>query len=160
MSAVWIIWLLIVADRDFRLRRIPNWLVAGGAGLSILALLIRQQPFGVNGSAAVAGGLLAFGFMLIFYVLKVMGAGDVKLAGAIGLWVGITPLFPIWIGASLLAGLHALFFLVLRRWPVFPRLAMALAGAEREENSNRVRKRPVPYGAYLAISGIIWTLVR
>ncbi|MET3181261.1 UNVERIFIED_ORG: prepilin peptidase CpaA [Variovorax guangxiensis] len=124
------------------------------------ALAFGMQPFGNSWATALAGGVVGFGFLLLFYVVGIMGAGDVKFAGALGLWVGLSPLAPIWIGASLLAGVHGVLWLILRRWPVLPRLALMLLG-ERKPLGNGTqsgRVRFIPYAAYLSLATVAWML--
>lgn len=159
MIWMWSLWLLIVAGHDFRQRRVPNWLVLLGAALAGVALFAEAQPFGIKWPAAIAGAVGGFGFLLIFYVTGLMGAGDVKFAGALGLWVGFQALMPISIGASLLAGVHALLWLALRRWPYFPRLAIGLSGMSVTKNDgadSQKRQRHIPFAAYLAIASLGW----
>lgn len=155
-TGAWLLWLLLVVVHDFRQRRVPNGLVLSGTVLALLALALGLQPFQVSWEQALVGAASGFGFLLIFYVAKLMGAGDVKFAGALGLWVGWAPLLPIWIAASLLAGLHSMLWLVLQRWPVWPRLALALSGVNRKSASQGQRRRPIPYAAYLAIASWGW----
>ncbi|WP_390349679.1 prepilin peptidase [Variovorax boronicumulans] len=101
------------------MRRVPNWLVVAGAGLAITALGLGAGPLGHDWRAALFGAGAGFGFLLLFYATGLMGAGDVKFASALGLWVGLPALAPIWIGASLIAGIHSVLWLALRRWPFF-----------------------------------------
>lgn len=156
MTGVELIWLLPVIVYDFYQRRVPNWLVLAGGALALTALSLGQQPVGVGWIDAMAGAALGFGFLLVFYAAGLMGAGDVKFAGALGLWVGWQGLLPIWLGASLLAGLHGVLWLALQRWPWFPQLALALSGRPKESEEGKSRKRVIPYAAYLAITAGIW----
>jgi prepilin peptidase CpaA len=74
------------AISDVRERRIPNRLTypAMLAGLALQAAL-----HGWKGLLLSAGGGLFFGgVFLLFYVVRAMGAGDVKLAAALGCIVG------------------------------------------------------------------------
>lgn len=163
MVYAWLLWLLLVADQDFRNRRVPNWLVLVGIALGCLALLLASQPFATGGFDAIKGACAGFGVLLIFYIAGLMGAGDVKFAGALGLWVGLQPLLPIWIGASLLAGGHAVLWMLLKRWPCFPRLNRALSGApslEHVDAETRRSARPIPFAAYLAIASMSWLVWR
>ena len=159
MLAAFVLFLLAIMASDLTRRRVPNGLVLLGAAGAALALLLNRQPFGLGWEEALAGGGIAFGALLLTYALGVMGAGDVKFAGALGLWTGLAPLVPIWIGASLLAGLHAVLWLALRRWPVAPRLLLALssphippAGAQTPAR----KMRHLPLAAYLAIATLVW----
>jgi len=76
MAAVW---------HDTAERRIPNTLVLWG---SLTALGLSLSPHGIGVGSALAGGMVGFLGFLIFYLLRMVGAGDVKLAGATGLFVG------------------------------------------------------------------------
>src|SRR5258708_15170016 len=79
------------AISDVKERRIPNLLtypalVAGGALQGVLhgwrGLLL-----------GLGGGLLFGGVFLLFYMVRAMGAGDVKLAAALGCILGSSPPF-------------------------------------------------------------------
>ncbi len=155
-TAAWLLWLLLVAVLDFRQRRVPNGVVLCGAAIALLTLAWGLQPFQLAWPQALAGAALGSGFLLIFYATKLMGAGDVKFAGALGLWVGFEPLLPIWLIASLLAGLHAVLWLVLQRWPVWPGLALALSGSAIGEAGKLRGGRHIPFAAYLAIASLGW----
>ena len=127
--------------------------------MALLALATGAQPFGIGWAQALAGAAIGFGFLLLFYAAGLMGAGDVKFAGALGLWVGLQALAPIWIVASLLAGVHAVLWLVLQRWPWFPRLALMLFGprpSTADGQGSRQRARFIPYAAYLALATAVW----
>lgn len=160
MPYLWLLWLLLVAVYDARQRRVPNWLVLGGAALAAGALVMNAQPFGLHWRDALIGAALGFGFLLLFHVAGLMGAGDVKFAGALGLWVGAAPLLPIWIGASVLAGLHAVAWLLLRRLPWFPRLLFVLSGRPRAADQPGARRHtlPIPFAAYLSVAAVVWML--
>lgn len=151
MKLVLLIWLLIAIAQDGLQRRVRNSLVLAGIVLALAALAFDLQPFALGWSQALFGGAAAFGALLCFYALGLMGAGDVKFAGALGLWLGLGPLLPIWVAASLLAGLHNLLWLALHRWPLAPRLALALSGRPRGDGTV---SRPIPLAAYLAVATI------
>jgi prepilin peptidase CpaA len=151
-------WLLAIAVYDFRQRRVPNWLVLAGAALALATLAFGIAPIAHGWSSALLGAGLGFGFLLLFYALGLMGAGDVKFAGALGLWAGHTALLPIWVIGSALAGLHAVLWLALQRWPVAPRLSLMLFGQPSSANGSPspTRTRFVPYAAYLALAAAVW----
>ncbi|BEP50685.1 hypothetical protein GmRootV116_43810 [Variovorax sp. V116] len=151
------VWLLFIAAYDFRQRRVPNWLVLAGAFLALAALALGMGPTNHDWAAALLGAGLGFGFLLLFYALGIMGAGDVKFAGALGLWVGLSALLPVWIIGSLLAGLHAALWLILQRWPVAPRLSLVLFGRSSSGGGpSPSRVRFIPYAAYLALAAAVW----
>ncbi|WP_137916855.1 prepilin peptidase [Hydrogenophaga sp. 2FB] len=151
MKLVLLLWLLIAIAQDGLQRRVRNSLVLAGIVLAMAAVALDLQPFGLGWPQALLGGAAAFAALLCFHALGLMGAGDVKFAGALGLWLGLGPLLPIWVAASLLAGLHGLLWLALHRWPLAPRLALALAGRPRSDGTV---SRPIPLAAYLAVSTI------
>lgn len=159
MLAAFVLFLLAVMASDFARRRVPNSLVLAGAAGAIAALLLDQQPFGLGWQQALAGGGATFGALLLVYALGIMGAGDVKFAGALGLWTGLAPLAFIWAAASVLAGLHAVLWLALRRWPVAPRLFLALSSPRIPPNGTLTparKARHLPLAAYLAIATLAW----
>jgi len=158
MLHLWLLWLLLVTVYDARQRRVPNWLVLAGAAIALGALAMSSQPFGTKWTEALIGAASGFVFLLLFYVAGLMGAGDVKFAGALGLWVGWQPLLPIWAIASLVAAAHGMAWLLLQRWALFPRLATLLSGRPRSADSSGLSKRarPIPYAAYLALAAAVW----
>lgn len=98
---------------DLRCHRIPNGFTLGGA---LMGLLLQGWSFGVAGLFSGMGGLaVGIAILLPFYALKGMGAGDVKLMGAVGAFLG--PLHTVLAcGLTLLAGLFlALGVLAARR---------------------------------------------
>ncbi|MFV0677183.1 A24 family peptidase [Variovorax sp. tm] len=157
MTSVCLMWLVLIAVYDFKQRRVPNWLSLAGALLALAALALGISPGGDWRNALIGAGAGFFG-LLVFYALGVMGAGDVKFAGALGLWVGISALPPVWIVGSLLAGLHAVLWMVLQRWPVLPKVSLMLFGSSSRVagDSSSTRVRFIPYAAYLAIGAAVW----
>ncbi len=84
------IWCGLLCWHDVRTRRLPNWMTLGGA---VVALAVRVVwggfPLFLDGlaAAAVAGGL-----MLLPFLARGAGGGDVKLlfaAGAVVGWSGM-----------------------------------------------------------------------
>lgn len=78
--------LAVATFTDLRSRRIPNWLVLPflGMGLGVSAWLHGWRGLGQS-AEGMALGLVVFG---VLHLMGGMGAGDVKLAAAIGAWVG------------------------------------------------------------------------
>lgn len=91
---------LVALIFDLKQRRIPNQLVVLtlGAGLLInligpqagprMAGLFTTMPGALGLKGAVLGALTGLAVFLPFYLLRAMGAGDVKLMAGIGSFVG------------------------------------------------------------------------
>jgi prepilin peptidase CpaA len=84
---------LTAAAWDVATRRIPNMLTFGAA---IAALVVHAYVAGWPGAALALAGWAA-GIALFFpvFALGGMGAGDVKLLGALGAWLG--PVAVVWV---------------------------------------------------------------
>jgi prepilin peptidase CpaA len=91
---------------DLRTRRIPNVLTFGAAA----AALVYHTVTGGSGGAlhAAAGWGIGAGIFLLVFVLGGLGAGDVKLLGALGAWLGPTGAFWLAIYTALAGGALAL----------------------------------------------------
>jgi prepilin peptidase CpaA len=96
----------VAAFTDLRDFKVPNLITLP---LLIAGILFHGlDPSGNGFTFAVQGGLLGFSFLILFYVMGGMGAGDVKLLAAIGTWVGPSAIFALFIISALLGGLYAL----------------------------------------------------
>jgi len=89
-------WLLAAVVTDIRWRRIPNWLVGSGmlCGLALQAAapagmgLFHFWWGGLGIGTALLGLLAGLALFLPLYLLRILGAGDVKLLAMVGVWVG------------------------------------------------------------------------
>jgi prepilin peptidase CpaA len=90
---------LAAAASDLKRRKIPNGLALGGV---MLGLALNAKLGGWGGLRASAWGL-AVGFGLYFglYLLHAMGAGDVKLMGAVGAVAGWQAWISIFLATSI-----------------------------------------------------------
>jgi len=91
---------------DFRSRRIPNVLTFGASVAAFVFWAVSGGPTGF--AFSVAGWLVGCLLFLPWFLLRGMGAGDVKLLAALGAWVG--PGAAIWIAlyAAVAGGLFAI----------------------------------------------------
>jgi prepilin peptidase CpaA len=90
---------------DWHTRRIPNWLTVSGFLVGVLANVLIYQWAGAKDSLAGSGLALALLFPLV--LLRGIGAGDWKLMGALGAFLGPTRILLVLWGAVLLAGIAA-----------------------------------------------------
>jgi prepilin peptidase CpaA len=111
-----IVLLLLVTREDIRSHRIPNKLVLVGVvlGLGLNGLLPgglgfnSEVPGGIGWLAAFKGLLLGIVVLLPMYLLRAMGAGDVKLMGMVGAFLGTGDLVGVVIATLIAGGLMAL----------------------------------------------------
>ncbi len=98
---------------DVRQHRIPNWVTYPGIAMGIL---LRWFFLGWRGlGSALTGCLIAGGVMLVFYLVRAMGAGDVKLLAAIGSLVGPSHAVVVLIATAIAGGVLALVYVLARR---------------------------------------------
>jgi len=105
--------LLVAAIYDVRYRRIPNWLNVAGVILGLAMNWILGPP-GAGILFALKGLGLAFGVYLVLYLVRAMGAGDVKLMAAVGALVGPERWFGIFLASAIVGGVMALILVLLR----------------------------------------------
>lgn len=101
-EAVLIPLIFLIYHYDTKYRRIPNAIVLGAL---IGGLSANTIAFGWTGlGRSLAGGLLAFVLMLSVRLFTGLGAGDIKLFGAIGALIGIHYVAPAFLLIVLLGG--------------------------------------------------------
>ena len=101
---------LLAAVFDIRFRRIPNWLALSGI---LLGFALNVFLFGTTGAvAALLGGALAMLIYFPLFVVRGMGAGDVKLMMAIGFIVGPANWLAIFFLTAVLGGAVAILLVI------------------------------------------------
>lgn len=130
LSSIVIIVTFIDIDHHIILDRFPILLVL----LGIIYHVFMTDMTWLN---IVLGGLVGFGFFFIIAVVSVMGGGDIKLMGGLGILLGFPNIIlSIYLGFMM----GGLFFL-----PAFIKKKM-------KKNKETTE---VPFGPFLAISGLI-----
>ena len=81
-----------VAD-DLRSRKFHNWLFLTCVGLGLVAVIAIDGISGLH--LSLLGFLLGFVVLLPFVLLKMIGAGDMKLLAAFGLIAGTAAVLPV-----------------------------------------------------------------
>ena len=153
----------IVVYHDVRYRRIPNVLVLA---MLIAGLAINTSFGGMRGTLTSSEGFaLAFIPMFLMHLFGAMGAGDVKLFGAVGavLGVGMVPMtfvVVVMLGAALavysmlrsgtvfstLHGVLRIFVGILPGWEM-PRFVMPAD-----------RSHTIPYGVAIMLGSVLSTV--
>jgi len=143
---------------DLRSRRIPNWLVLPFfvAGVAVSGILHGWHGLGHSLEGA------GFGFLLygVLFFMGGMGAGDVKLAAAIGAWIGPLQLMYALVFTGLAGGLMALCWAA---WGGFLGELFQhtgdLAFGSKQERGEAVlanpRRRKMPYAPAIAIGTLL-----
>lgn len=99
-------WAMAGAGWDIASRRIPNLLSYSGI---LVGILLRTGVLGWRGLAtALAGGALGGGIFFVLYLVRGMGAGDVKLMAAVGCFTGFPGVVQIMVACALAGGIMAL----------------------------------------------------
>jgi prepilin peptidase CpaA len=101
--------LVVAAWHDIRSRRIPNALVFPGAVAGVLSnTLLPQEMGGIGVFDSLAGLGLGLVLLLPLYLLRAMGAGDVKLMAMTGAFLGANGVAGAFMYVLLAGGLLAL----------------------------------------------------
>ena len=101
---------VIAAVIDIRSRRIPNWLTLSGIIVGFALNPVLAYPFPLEGlKNAALGMLFAFAVYFVLYLIRAMGAGDVKLMAAVGAILASPAIwFRFFIVVALVGGIFAL----------------------------------------------------
>jgi leader peptidase (prepilin peptidase) / N-methyltransferase len=136
LGLVFVSMLVAITLTDLDRRIIPNkvLLVASAIGLVVIAI---SDPTSLPERAAAAGGASGLLFLAALAYPGGMGMGDVKLAAAMGLFLGVEVIPAMLI--ALVAGSLVGIALIARRG----------AGA---------RKQAIPFGPFLALGGVVGLL--
>jgi prepilin peptidase CpaA len=96
---------VIAGYTDLRSRRIPNWLTVPGLVIGMAGSTALSGWGGLRSSLLGAG--LGLVLLLPFVLLRSLGAGDWKLAGALGAFTGPGALVDLLLGSVFVAGIMA-----------------------------------------------------
>lgn len=148
-------WALAVAVCDVRSRRVSNALVLAGFVAALVAAYARAGPLHIDIGAALLAAALGFVALLPFYLLRVMGAADVKVFAVLGAWCGKEALVALWLVASIAALVHVLALLIAAR-----------ARRPRAGDGRRARviavgaRRATPFATCLTAPALAWLVLQ
>src|SRR5580698_5729122 len=165
-EALLLLVVLCAAVYDVRYRRIPNWLSMSGvlAGLALNTFLYQGWP----GMLLSLQGLgVGFGVYFLLYLVRAMGAGDVKLMAAVGAIVGWRDWFGTFLITAIIGGAMALILAATKGrvrktlWNVSFIISELKSGRpaymKREELDVRNPKAlGLPHGAVIAVGTIFF----
>ena len=148
---------------DWRTRRIPNWLTVPGLLAGIGANAIFKGWLGTKDALLGAG--LGLAILLPLVLVRSLGAGDWKLIGALGAWLGPGRLIAVLIITIFAAGLMA-FAMILWRgrmrqtarnlWRMLVSfVTLHLPGPEVSLDNPQSAK--VPFGVAAALAVLVYT---
>jgi prepilin peptidase CpaA len=103
------------AISDYRTLKIPNLLTGGGILFALVYTTLVHPAMHTDWTWAPAGMLLGFGAMLPMYMLRIMGAGDVKLMAMVGAFLGADATLTALLFCFVTAGVAALAYAVHHR---------------------------------------------
>jgi len=165
LQVILLVVVTVAAIYDLRYRRIPNWLVLTGL---VLGLGVNYFLFERAGLWESCKGLgLAFLIYFPLYLLRGMGAGDVKLMAAIGSMVGWANWLGIFFLTAIVGGVAAIALLASRSqlkrgfssagYLVMELLAFRLPYARREELDVKSEKSvKLPHGVTIAWGSLLF----
>ncbi|CAE6796428.1 hypothetical protein R69619_04993 [Paraburkholderia nemoris] len=155
---------MIAALSDLQTRRIPNWLVATAL---VVALPVQVTLHGgADGMQMWLGGCLTGGLLLLpGYLMRLMGAGDVKLMAAVGAFCGAIGAFEIGLATFVIGGVWSLAVLLLRRQTLTVLSGAAMRLVDRAGPDGGTARRhgalasgsigTLPYGVAIAIGSTV-----
>jgi prepilin peptidase CpaA len=151
---------------DVRYRRIPNWISMSGVllGIGLNAFLYQGWP-GVR--LSLQGLAMGFGVYFLLYMLRAMGAGDVKLMAAVGAIVGWRDWFGTFLITAIIGGIMALILVAYKRrmkktlWNMSFILSEIKSGrpayiGKEELDVRSPRAVGLPHGAVIAVGTIFF----
>jgi prepilin peptidase CpaA len=153
---------IVAGVLDWRYRRIPNWLTVSGFVVGVAVNTICCGWPGLK--AALLGSLLGLGLLLPFVLIRSLGAGDWKLAGALGACVGPEQMLSVLMGTILVAGVMALAVVIWsgRLKQTLLNIAHLLAALVslrmpgREVSLDDPKSTKIPFGVAMAATVLIY----
>ena len=156
---------LLAGWTDWRSRRIPNWLTVPGFFIGLTVNTMAGGWLGLK--IALLGAGLGLLVLLPFVLVRSLGAGDWKLAGALGAFVGPRALLDLLMVSVFIAGVMALGLVIYKRRlkQTFRNIGRLLASMatfrmpDAEVSLDNPQSLKVPYGVALALTTVLYGIV-
>jgi prepilin peptidase CpaA len=156
---------LSAAITDVRERRIPNRLTYSGmiAGLALQIVLHGWRGLLLG----LGGGLLFGGVFLLFHLVRAMGAGDVKLAAALGCILGPAGSWQVMFFTAIAGGMLAIVMMAMtgrikqtlsNTWRIAAFHAMHGVRSHPFINLDNPTAVRMPYGLAFAAGTLYWAV--
>ena len=166
----WAIWdlasilALAAGWTDWRSRRIPNWLTVSGL---LTGITVNSLARGWNGAKdSLLGAGLGLALLLPFVLIRSLGGGDWKLAGAMGAFVGPRHLMAVLIVAVLIAGVMGAVLIIwkkrvgqtLRNLARMTAALLSLQLPGPDLTLDNPESLKVPFGVAFALAAILYSV--
>jgi prepilin peptidase CpaA len=153
---------LIAGWTDFRSRRIPNWLTVPAFAIGVTVNVFLNGWSGLKTS--LLGTLVGLGLLLPFVLLRSLGAGDWKLAGALGAFTGPGLLVDLLLLSVFVAGMMAIMLIIYKgrvRQTVrnIGHILVSLVTFQlpgHRVSLDNADSLKIPYGVALALSAVLY----
>ena len=154
---------LVAGWTDWRWRRIPNWLTVPALLLGIAVNCVATGWAGAKES--LLGAALGLGLLLPFVLIRSLGAGDWKLAGALGAFLGPSRMITVLLGTVLVAGLMAVVLIIWKKrvGQTLRNLAHIVAALSTlhlpgpEVSLENPESSKIPFGVAMAVTVVLYS---
>ena len=154
---------VLAAIHDFQRRRIPNWLTLCG----LIAGILLQSAMGAGWQTALTGVALSLAIYAPLWLLRAVGAGDVKLMAAIGAFTGPRDWLAIFLITAVLGGVTALVVVLWKRqlgqtlrnvgWILWQGVRFRAPHHGRPElDVAHPRAVTLPHGVVIGVATLVW----
>ncbi|HXG92281.1 MAG TPA: prepilin peptidase [Blastocatellia bacterium] len=150
---------------DLRWRRIPNWLVLATIAAS---LIWHGLTGGLSGLwMSVAGLLVGTAILFPLFLMRGMGAGDVKLFGALGAAVTFKHVLTLFVLSAIIAGVMAVVRVLFARaivstaanlWDLSKRFVRGRFSPHPALSVDNQQALAIPFGLSVAIATWVFVL--
>ena len=148
---------------DWRVRKIPNWLTVRAllVGLTLRTALWRWP----GTKSSMEGAAICLTVLLPFVLMRALGAGDWKLMGALGAFLGPLQAVVILLGTVLVAGLMSVVEIIRQRkvretlynlWVLFVAYSTFHVSSARAITLDNPGLLKTPFGVAAALSTILF----